>query len=76
MAPSTAGPPPRHSRPLSKLDLQDQAEAVAFPMSRAGQSWYTSVAVAPARRRPTGLGRAVTGELERLLGRSGTAWKG
>jgi hypothetical protein len=29
--PSTAGPPPRHSRPLSRLDLQEQAEAVAFP---------------------------------------------
>ena len=28
--PSTAGPPPRHSRPLSRLDLQGQAEAVAF----------------------------------------------
>ena len=25
-----AGPPPRHSRPLSRLDLQGQAEAVAF----------------------------------------------
>jgi hypothetical protein len=29
--PSTAGLPPRHSRPLSRLDLQEQAEAVAFP---------------------------------------------
>ena len=48
-APSTAGPPPRHSRLLSRLDLRDRARAVAFRMRRAGRSWYSSVAVAPGK---------------------------
>jgi hypothetical protein len=55
-----------HSRPLSKLDLEI-TRAVVLALDRSGQCWFRSVAVAPASRRPTGLRRAVTGELERPL---------